>query len=237
MRQKLSPEALKQLRKQMRQMQNEITKLSNQSRAQMQIAEIKEVLRRAGKSLVGQKGARTASRRRATARTARARSGKNGQNGKGGKGAAAARVRRARRRQGLEHAPPRRQRRRQSTSALLLAAADGAGRQQQGQSGDGPRACPAATASATSTTRTSWATPRALSGKRHDTRVEGKEGAGPSRSQTILGSAEKGFASTSYKRVYGDYTAVVEEVMSKEKVPPGYRFYIKRYFQLIKPRE
>ena len=29
----------------------------------------------------------------------------------------------------------------------------------------------------------------------------------------------------------------VEEVMSKEKVPPGYRFYIKRYFQLIKPRE
>jgi hypothetical protein len=76
-----------------------------------------------------------------------------------------------------------------------------------------------------------------LSSQRHDTRVQGKEGAGPSRSQTILGSADKGFATTSYKRVYGDYTAVVEEVMSKEKVPPGYRFYIKRYFQLIKPRE
>ena len=76
-----------------------------------------------------------------------------------------------------------------------------------------------------------------LDSQRHDTRVQGKEGAGPSRSQTILGSADKGFASTSYKRVYGDYTAVVEEVMSKEKVPPGYRFYIKRYFQLIKPRE
>ena len=76
-----------------------------------------------------------------------------------------------------------------------------------------------------------------LNGQRHDTRVQGKEAAGPSRSQTILGSAEKGFATTSYKRVYGDYTAVVEEVMSKEKVPPGYRFYIKRYFQLIKPRE
>jgi len=37
--------------------------------------------------------------------------------------------------------------------------------------------------------------------------------------------------------VYSDYTSVVEEVMSKEKVPPGYRFYVKRYFQLIKPRE
>jgi len=76
-----------------------------------------------------------------------------------------------------------------------------------------------------------------LNGQRHETRVQGKDGAGPSRSQTILGSAEKGFATASYKRVYGDYTAVVEEVMSKEKVPPGYRFYIKRYFQLIKPRE
>ena len=76
-----------------------------------------------------------------------------------------------------------------------------------------------------------------LRAQHHDTRVQGKEGAGPSRSQTILGSAEKGFASTGYKRVYGDYTAVVEEVMSKEKVPPGYRFYIKRYFQLIKPRD
>jgi hypothetical protein len=76
-----------------------------------------------------------------------------------------------------------------------------------------------------------------LGGKRHETRVQGKEGAGPSRSQTILGSADKGFASTRYRQVYGDYTAVVEEVMSKDRVPQGYRFYVKRYFQLIKPRE
>jgi hypothetical protein len=76
-----------------------------------------------------------------------------------------------------------------------------------------------------------------LAAKHKDTRVEGKEGAGPSRSETILGSAEKGFSSRAYKRVYGDYSSVVEEVMTKEKVPPGYRFYIKRYFQLIKPRE
>ncbi|HEY2748974.1 MAG TPA: hypothetical protein VGL86_30345, partial [Polyangia bacterium] len=54
LRQKLSPETLKQLAKQMQSMQNEITKLSNQSRAQMQIAEIKEVLRRAGHSSSGE---------------------------------------------------------------------------------------------------------------------------------------------------------------------------------------
>ena len=33
------------------------------------------------------------------------------------------------------------------------------------------------------------------------------------------------------------FLSVVEEVMDKEKIPAGYRFYIKRYFQLIKPQE
>jgi hypothetical protein len=75
-----------------------------------------------------------------------------------------------------------------------------------------------------------------LDSRRRATRVEGKQGEGPSRSQTILGSAEKGFASRNYQQVYADYASVVEEVISKEHVPPGYRYYIKRYFQLIKPR-
>ena len=75
-----------------------------------------------------------------------------------------------------------------------------------------------------------------IESKRRLTRVYGKEGAGPTRSQTILGAAEKGFATQSYRKVYGDYSAVSEEVMSKQRVPPGYRFYVKRYFQMIKPR-
>ncbi len=75
-----------------------------------------------------------------------------------------------------------------------------------------------------------------IESKRKLTRVYGKEGAGPSRSQTILGAAEKGFATQAYRKVYGDYTSVSEEVMSKQRVPPGYRFYVKRYFQMIKPR-
>ena len=29
--------------------------------------------------------------------------------------------------------------------------------------------------------------------------------------------------------------AIVEEVMQTEKVPSGYKYYIKRYFQKIKP--
>ncbi|HEX2573785.1 MAG TPA: hypothetical protein VH877_29820 [Polyangia bacterium] len=68
-------------------------------------------------------------------------------------------------------------------------------------------------------------------------KLQGAQGSGPSRSATILGASERGFATTAYRRVYGDYNAITEEVMSKERVPPGYRYYIKRYFQLIKPRE
>ena len=79
--------------------------------------------------------------------------------------------------------------------------------------------------------------PTQLDSKRRLTRVYGKEGAGPTRSETILGAAEKGFASQPYRRVYGDYTAVSERAMTQQRVPPGYRFYVKRYFQMIKPRE
>ena len=79
--------------------------------------------------------------------------------------------------------------------------------------------------------------PTQLDGKRRLTKVTGKEGAGPTRSETILGASERGFASAPYRKVYTDYTGVAEQVMSKERVPPGYRFYVKRYFQMIKPRE
>ena len=51
-----------------------------------------------------------------------------------------------------------------------------------------------------------------------------------------MGAAGQGFATESYRKVYGDYTAVSEQAMSKQRVPPGYRFYVKRYFQMIKPR-
>jgi hypothetical protein len=65
--------------------------------------------------------------------------------------------------------------------------------------------------------------------------LEGKNGQGPSRRATILTSAKKGFASVSYEKVYADYQKVIEQVMNQEKVPPGYRYYIKRYFQRIRP--
>lgn len=68
-----------------------------------------------------------------------------------------------------------------------------------------------------------------------DDQLKGREGQGASRRETILTSAQKGFAQTSYRKVYTDYKKVVEEVISQEKVPQGYKYYVKRYFQRIKP--
>jgi hypothetical protein len=76
-----------------------------------------------------------------------------------------------------------------------------------------------------------------INARRSEKLLNGTQGAGPSRSEVILGASEKGFASRSYRRVYRDYTGVVEDVLKKEKVPLGYKFYVKRYFNLIKPRE
>lgn len=238
LRQKLSPQALQQLQEQMRQMQSEMTKLGNQGRAQMQIAEIKEVLRRAGKSSPGKNGQN-------------GKDGKDGQgqgqsqqqaNGKSGKGKGDKGEERLRefdqRAGGKSDTLLLGDKGGNSDTQLLLPMPMGPGQQQPGQSGKEPgQELPGGDGIGKEHDPNLMGNATVLGGKRHDTRVEGAQGAGPSRSQTILGSAEKGFASTGYKRVYGDYTAVVEEVMSKEGVPPGYRFFIKRYFQLIKPRE
>jgi hypothetical protein len=71
-----------------------------------------------------------------------------------------------------------------------------------------------------------------------DTQVQGSDsGQGGSRSQVILGASERGFASKGYKKVYTEYHQVAEESSAKDEIPGGYRFYVKRYFQLIRPRD
>jgi hypothetical protein len=71
-----------------------------------------------------------------------------------------------------------------------------------------------------------------------DTEVQGTEtGQGGSRSQVILGAAARGFSSRSYRKVFTEYHQVAEEALAHDEIPGGYRFYVKRYFQLIRPRE
>ena len=71
-----------------------------------------------------------------------------------------------------------------------------------------------------------------------DTQVAGQDtGQGGSRSEVIQGAAERGFASRGYTRVFREYHTVAEEALNKDEIPGGYRFYVRRYFQLIRPRD
>jgi hypothetical protein len=70
-----------------------------------------------------------------------------------------------------------------------------------------------------------------------DTQVAGQDtGNGASRSEVIEGAAERGFASRGYTKVYREYETVAEEALGKDEIPGGYRFYVRRYFELIRPR-
>lgn len=62
-------------------------------------------------------------------------------------------------------------------------------------------------------------------------------GQGSSPSQTIRSAAERGFRGAEYEEWFGKYKTVAEEDMKQEDIPDGYRFYVQRYFQLIRPRE
>lgn len=73
------------------------------------------------------------------------------------------------------------------------------------------------------------------SGQTKDEDLQGVHGKGPSRRETILASAQRGFASVGYQKVYTDYKRIVEEVLRTEKVPSSYKYYVKRYFTQIHP--
>jgi hypothetical protein len=60
---------------------------------------------------------------------------------------------------------------------------------------------------------------------------------GGSNSKVIAGAAERGFKGQGYKKAFTDYHTVAEQQINKDQVPDGYRFYVHRYFQLIRPRE
>jgi septal ring factor EnvC (AmiA/AmiB activator) len=241
LRQKMSPEAAEALRKlaeQMGQMQNQIQKLGNGQTAKIRIAELKEVLRRAGQSGQGQNGQGQNGQKQGQNGQEQGQNGQQGQNGEKGQNG----------QQGKGQGDKDvlvidfNQRAGQKSDTLLILPGmgqpkpGGGGNEkgdQPGQKGQDPGGQehgdghdPNLTGKETS-----------LAAKHKDSQVQGQHGAGPDRSETILGSAQKGFASKSYKKVYSDYHTLVEEVMTQERIPPGYRYYIKRYFNLIRPRE
>jgi ABC-type transporter Mla subunit MlaD len=80
--------------------------------------------------------------------------------------------------------------------------------------------------------------PSELKGTTQDvTAVAVDTGEGEASSEVIMGAAERGFTGRGYRKVYVDYQQVAEDVINQDEIPPGYRFYVRRYFQLIRPRE
>ncbi len=77
--------------------------------------------------------------------------------------------------------------------------------------------------------------PTKMAGNTTDESLQGVRGKGPSTRETILTSAQKGFASRAYQEVFVKYKTIVEEVIKAEKVPSGYKHYVQRYFHKIKP--
>ena len=79
--------------------------------------------------------------------------------------------------------------------------------------------------------------PTNLRSRNNNTRVDGQHSEGPTTSEVILSAADRGFVGEGYQDVYTNYENHAEEVLERDEVPPGYRFYVRRYFQLIRPRE
>lgn len=84
---------------------------------------------------------------------------------------------------------------------------------------------------------TQLAAPTRTRGPLEDHRLEGARSSGPSRSQVIGRAASAGFASAPYREVYGDYRAHAEAVLERDQVPDALRYAVRRYFQLVRPRE
>lgn len=61
-------------------------------------------------------------------------------------------------------------------------------------------------------------------------------GQGSSTSEVVFGAADRGFTGGRYQKVYTQYRTVAEDVLQQENIPAGYEFYVRRYFQLIRPR-
>lgn len=67
--------------------------------------------------------------------------------------------------------------------------------------------------------------------------ITGLQGEGASTVQTSKASAEGQQSVISYKEAYTKYQKLSEDALTQEQIPLGYKFYVKRYFESIKPSE
>jgi len=80
--------------------------------------------------------------------------------------------------------------------------------------------------------------PTDLQGKMEDVTAAAVDtGQGVAASEVVFSAAERGFSGSRYQKVYTQYRTVAEDVLEQDTIPAGYEFYVRRYFQLIRPRD
>lgn len=79
--------------------------------------------------------------------------------------------------------------------------------------------------------------PNSMKVNARNVRVNAKEGRGATRAEIISTASQDGFASVDYQDVYRDYESFAQNAMDRETMPAPQRRKIKRYFQMIQPRE
>jgi hypothetical protein len=67
--------------------------------------------------------------------------------------------------------------------------------------------------------------------------VNAREGRGVSRAEVISESSQEGFATEAYRDVFTDYRRFAQSALDNEALPPAQRRAVKRYYQLISPRQ
>ncbi len=71
-----------------------------------------------------------------------------------------------------------------------------------------------------------------------DLSVNGQDtGTGAVSPEVISGAAAKGFVGPAYRNVYRSYFDVTEAALGEPSVPPGVRVQVRRYFELVRPRD
>ena len=69
-----------------------------------------------------------------------------------------------------------------------------------------------------------------------DEKLTGMDTGAQTTSEIIESAGQKGFASEPYREVYQTYEKAAEEVLESEEVPQGYRNYVEKYFDMIRPQ-
>lgn len=79
--------------------------------------------------------------------------------------------------------------------------------------------------------------PTGMRAREQNVHVNAKHGRGVSRAQVIRDSSQQGFASEPYRRVFDDYRNFAQSALDTEELPPSRRRAVKRYYQIISPRD